>query len=68
MTEQDIIFEKGVYWVCRVPKGKIGFEVYKIGITASTRCAIIGSEGQKGLDRAKAEIERRITNDQPNSA
>jgi hypothetical protein len=60
MTEQDVIFEKGAYWVRRAPKGRIGLEVYKTGATASTRCAIIGFEGQKGLDRAKSEIERRI--------
>jgi hypothetical protein len=52
----DIVFERGDYWVKRAAKG---FEVYKIGATASTRCAIIGFEGQKGLDYAKQEIERR---------
>ena len=54
----DIVFERGDYWVKRAAKG---FEVYKTGVTHSTRCAIIGYEGQKGLDRAKQEIERRLS-------
>jgi len=53
----DIAFESGEYWV--LDKGAKGFEVYKIGVTHSTRCAIIGYAGQAGLDRAKREIERR---------
>jgi hypothetical protein len=60
MTEQQIVFEKGAYWVRRAAKG---FEVYKVGVTHSRRCAIIGFEGQKGIDRAKAEIDRRIRDD-----
>lgn len=54
--ETDIAYEDGDYWVLRVPTG---FEVYKVGITHSTRCAIIGFKGDKGLERAKLEIERR---------
>ena len=53
---KDIIFETDQYWVKRVPKG---FEVYKIGLTHSTRVAVIGYTGDKGLQRAKLEIERR---------
>jgi len=56
--ESDIAYEKGPYWVLNV--GPKGFEVYKIGITHSTRCASIGYEGEKGLDRAILEIERRL--------
>lgn len=50
------IYENGDYWVA---KAKKGYEVYRTGITHSTRCAIIGYEGQKGLDMAKAEADRR---------
>lgn len=57
MTEQDIVFESGKYWI--VDTKKKGFEVYKSGITHSTRCAQIGWTGQVGLDRAKQEIKRR---------
>lgn len=57
MTEQDIVFESGKYWVFDAKKK--GFEVYKSGITHSTRCASIGWTGEIGLDRAKQEIKRR---------
>jgi hypothetical protein len=57
MTEQDIVFESGKYWVFDAKKK--GFEVYKNGVTHSTRCAQIGWTGQVGLDRAKQEITRR---------
>ena len=53
---KDIVFETDRYWVKRVPKG---FEVYKTGLTHSTRVAVIGYTGDKGLQRAKDEIARR---------
>ncbi len=53
---KDIVFETDRHWVKRVPKG---FEVYKTGLTHSTRVAIIGYTGDKGLRRAKDEIARR---------
>jgi hypothetical protein len=56
--ESDISYEKGPYWVLNM--GSKGFEVYKNGITHSTRCAIIGYQGQNGLKRAIIEIERRL--------
>ena len=56
--ESDIAYEKGPFWVLNL-KSK-GFEVYKTGISYSTRCAIIGYTGDKGLARAIAEIERRL--------
>lgn len=52
----DIVFETDRYWVKRVPKG---YEVYKTGLTHSTRVAVIGYTGDKGLERAKQEIARR---------
>lgn len=54
---KDIVFETDHYWVKRVPKG---FEVYKIRLTHSTRVAVIGYTGDKGLQRAKDEIARRV--------
>ena len=56
--ESDIAYEKGLYWVLNM-KSK-GFEVYKNGITHSTRCAVIGYQGQNGLNRAILEIDRRL--------
>ena len=52
-----IVFEHGNYYVTRNSKGH--FEVWKMGATAAQRVSYIGYEGQKGLDRAKAEVERR---------
>ncbi len=57
-TPRDIVFEASGYWVKRVD---YGFEVYRNEATHSVRCARIGYHGQVGLDRAKAEIERRIS-------
>ena len=57
--ESDIAYEKGQFWVLNL--GSKGFEVYKNGITHSTRCAIIGFTGKNGLDRAILEIDRRLT-------
>lgn len=56
--ESDIAYEKGQFWVLNL--GSKGFEVYKNGITHSTRCAVIGFSGQNGLDRAIVEIDRRL--------
>jgi hypothetical protein len=53
---KDIVFEDGDFFVVKVAKG---FEVYRSGVTHPTRCAQIGFEGQPGLDRCKAEINRR---------
>ena len=60
--ESDIAYEKGAFWVLNL--GAKGFEVYKNGITHSTRCAQIGFTGTAGLDRAIFEIARRITKEQ----
>lgn len=56
--ESDIAYGKGPYWVLNT--GSKGFEVYKNGITHSTRCAVIGYQGKNGLDRAILEIDRRL--------
>lgn len=54
---KDVIYETSKYWVLN--KYEKGYEVYKIGVTHSTRCAIIGYKGQEGLERAIAEAKRR---------
>ncbi len=53
-----IVIEAGEYSVRIGPKGK-GFEVFKAGVTAATRVAIIGYDGAKGIEYAKREIVRR---------
>ena len=59
---KDIVFESGNnHWIRKI---KGGFEVYKIGITHSTRCSQIGHVGKVGLEKAKAEIKRRESTDQ----
>lgn len=52
----DIVHEQGNHWVVRYDKG---FKVFRSGVVASTLCATIGYTGQKGLDKAKAECDRR---------
>lgn len=58
---KDVKYESLNYWVLKI---KIGFEVYKKGISCSTRCAQIGYIGKEGLDKAiqfcnKRELEER---------
>lgn len=50
---KDIIYETKNYWVLRTKKG---FEIYKIGITYSTKCAQFG---YKGKNKAIEEAKRR---------
>jgi len=59
MTEEDILYENGDYWVC---KEKSWYEVYKNGITHATRCAIIGYTGEVGLTKAIHECNKRAEN------
>lgn len=51
------IFELGDYYIVATDKG--GFDVYRQGPTAATRCAQIGYKGDKGLQRAIEECKRR---------
>jgi hypothetical protein len=57
VKESHILYENGSYWVMADKKG--GYEVYRNTITHSERCAIIGYRGAEGLERAKAECDRR---------
>jgi len=54
---EDVVYELGDYFAVKV---KTGFEVYKNGVTHSTRCALIGWGGEKGKQKAINEINRRI--------
>lgn len=54
---KDVVFERAPFWVLRVPKG---FEVYENVGTHAVRRGFVGYVGSDGLDRAKAQIERRI--------
>lgn len=56
LKEKDIAYENPTHWVLRLAKG---FEVYRNTTTHSVRCARIGYEGNKGLQRAIAEADRR---------
>jgi hypothetical protein len=62
MTEADIVYQQGRYWIARASRFK-GFEVYRNEGTHSVRCASIGWPNQAGLDKAKKEIEKRLTID-----
>lgn len=58
-NETEIVFEKWPFWIRRATEFK-GFEVYRCSSTHSVRVArIIGYEGEVGLAKAKAEIDRR---------
>jgi hypothetical protein len=62
MKESDILYEIGKYWVTHC---KTGHEVYKNGVTHSTRCAQIGfSDPEKSLSRAIDEANGRHDRDQ----
>lgn len=56
MTERDILFQAGDFWVKRA---KRGFEVYRDGLTHATRCGIFGYDGEKGLQMAIDEVNHR---------
>lgn len=57
MKLSDIVHETDGYFVLAV--GARGFEVYRKTSTHSERCAQIGFKGQRGLDRAIEECNRR---------
>ena len=61
MRERDIVYENGDHWVYRKPNGRLRgtFEVYRVGITRSKRCAIIGYRGSHGLNLAIMVCDRR---------
>lgn len=61
LKESDILLEVGAYWVMKAKK--VGYDIFKAGITHSTRCAHIGYEGEVGLQKVKDEIARRIAQD-----
>ena len=57
MTEREILYENGRFWLWRHPDGF--YEIYGNGATHANRCGIIAYAGQRGLDMAKAEVDRR---------
>lgn len=65
MTEDDILYQNGDWWVCRCRgKGKnVWYEVLQNTITHAERRMRIGEgEGPNlGLERAKAECDKRAT-------
>ena len=55
----EIVYEGQQHWIRKV---RDGFEVYRLGITCSTRCAQIGWEGDVGLQKAIKEVIKRDNN------
>lgn len=53
----QIAYENGEFWVLTLPDSG-GYEVYRKGITHSTRCAHYGRI-QNALQRAIADADRR---------
>jgi len=58
VKEKDIAYECGPYFV--IAAKKVGYEIYKNGLTHAIRIAQIGYAGDKGLNRCKEEIRRRM--------
>lgn len=56
-TEKEIAYENATHWV--LDRGNKGFEVYRNESTHSVRCAVIGYTGNKGLQRAISEADKR---------
>lgn len=50
--EEQIAYETKSHWVLEVKPGY--FEIYKTGITHSTRCGIIGPYNEPGRARSRA--------------
>lgn len=57
--EKDIMYELGKHWVLKTNEGT--YEVYKNGATCATRCGIVGIKGDKGLQHAIGECNKRET-------
>lgn len=62
VSDMQIVEQTGVYSIRKPLRGK-GFEVYRDGATAAVRVAIIGYDGDKGLQLARAQVERRQRED-----
>lgn len=54
------IYENSDYWAVSTPSG---YDVFKVGVTCSVRCAQIGWRGTYGLSLVKNEIRRRLVTD-----
>lgn len=65
MTESDILYQNGPFWICRAlfstgrfkPKSE-GYQVFEAGITHSKLRATIGYSGQPGFIRAKEYADK----------
>jgi hypothetical protein len=62
MKEQQIIYERGPFWVVAATDFD-GFVVMQNFGTHSKRVAGIGYPGAGGIEKAKTEIARRIASD-----
>lgn len=56
MKSKNIVYEGKKHWVLKVSDG---YEVYRLGITHSTRCSQIGVVGSEGLKKAIADCNKR---------
>lgn len=63
MTEADILYANGSYWVRKNSKGS--YEVIRDTITHGEVCATIGEGAGPtlGIDRARAECDKRAATD-----
>lgn len=56
MQFRNIVYEGKKHWVLKVNDG---YEVYRLGVTHSTRCSQIDTTGNKGLEKAIKECNKR---------
>lgn len=62
MQEKDILVEIGDYWISTARAAGLnysGYAVWENGATSSRLVARIGFDGDMGLERAKAEANKR---------
>jgi len=59
LTEKDIMYENGKFWVLRTKKS---YEVYEVGVTHSVRRAVVGRSFPNALERAKQTCDKRQAN------
>ena len=61
MTEEQIVYENGNFWVAKIAIGY--YEVYENKITHAVRCGIVHypKDNHKALNRAIAECDRKAS-------
>ncbi|WP_461533454.1 hypothetical protein [Sinomicrobium sp.] len=61
MTEEQIVYENGNFWVAKLGSGQ--YEIYKNMLTHAVRCGIVsyGNDNEKALKAAITECDRKAS-------